>query len=136
MTIQKTYKIISYLALLGIGLAVYLFYSYLAQPEFRPCSISAKVNCDAVIEGPISTTLGIPTALYGLIGYIVILISALTKKPKLLLGMATFGMLFCLRLTYIELFVIKIICPVCITCQLVMFAIFVFGIDILKKKDV
>ncbi len=134
MTTSKTYTTIKYLASFGILLACYLFYSYLTKPTFRPCSINAQINCDAVIEGSISTTLGIPTALYGLIGYVVILLAAFGKKAKVVFGMATFGMLFCLRLTFIEIFQLKVICPVCLTCQLVMFALFVFGWTLVFAK--
>jgi uncharacterized membrane protein len=131
----KLFKAITALSIFGIVLATYLFYSYLTKPAFRPCSISANINCDAVIEGPVSTTLGIPTALYGLIGYFVILIGALYKKAKLVFSMALFGLLFCLRITYIELFIIKVICPVCLLCQLTMLSIFGLSIPVLKKDN-
>src|SRR3970040_2087783 len=98
------------LASIGIGLALYLFVNYLTQPVYRLCTISEKINCDAVISGEVSTTLGIPTALYGLIGYTVILVAAFLGKKKLMLGMALFGTLFCLRITYIEVFQINVIC--------------------------
>lgn len=133
--VLKTIKVLS---IIGIFLALYLFYSYLTRPQFQPCSISATINCDAVIKGAVSKTLGIPTALYGLVGYIVILFSAVFKKKKLLFAMATFGTLFCLRITYLELFVIKVICPICLTCQLVMLAIFFLSLKFLvthKKRS-
>jgi uncharacterized membrane protein len=123
VTKEKTYKLIAAFAVFGIILATYLYASYLAQPTFRPCTVSAQINCDAVIEGEISKTWGIPTALYGLIGYFVILVAALTKKGKLAFGMALFGTLFCLRLTYIEIFDLQVICPVCLMCQITMLVI-------------
>ena len=125
MTNARTlWRSIIILALVGIALASYLYYSYLFQPAFQPCYINARVNCQAVINGPIAQTLGLPTALYGLIGYICILVFAIWRKPKLVLVVATFGLLFCLRITYLEIFVLKVICPVCLTCQIVMVAIF------------
>ncbi len=133
--VLKTIKILS---IAGIFLALYLFYSYLIRPSFQPCSISATINCDAVIKGSVSKTLGIPTALYGLVGYIIILFSAMFKKTKLLFGMATFGVLFCLRITYVELFVIKVICPICLTCQVIMLIIFLLSLRLLmthKKRS-
>jgi len=121
------YKWIIFLAGIGLLLAVYLLWQQLSRPAFQPCYVNSYINCDAVISGPVAKTLGIPTPLYGLCGYIIILIAALMRKPKLLLGVATFGLIFCLRLGYIELFQLKVICPVCISCQLIMLAIFLIG---------
>jgi uncharacterized membrane protein len=125
-------KSIIFLSCFGILLASYLSYNYLFQPTYRLCTISQTVNCDAVISGSVSTTLGIPTALYGLVGYVVILFGAFKNKWKLVLGMATFGTLFCLRLTYIEIFQLKVICPVCLMCQLTMVGI--LGLSLVKGK--
>ncbi|MFH1827417.1 MAG: vitamin K epoxide reductase family protein [bacterium] len=127
------WKWISYLSFVGILLATYLFYSFLTQPQFSPCTISATVNCDAIISGPLSLILGIPSALYGLIGYIVIFIGSLLKRPKLVFGVATFGLLFCLYLGYRELFQLNVVCPVCIACLLVMVSVFFLSLKVNKK---
>lgn len=129
-TIWKTIQILS---VIGIFLASYLFYNYLAYnvfsvPPLEVCNISSTVNCDATTRGPISTFLGIPVALYGLIGYFVILFAALTKRKKLALGMTAFGLLFCLRISFLELFVIKVICPVCVGCQIIMLVVFLLSL--------
>lgn len=132
---DKTVLFIRILSVIGIVLASYLFYEYVFHPPFQPCSINSVINCDAVTKGAVSKTLGIPTALYGLVGYVSILLLSFTKKMKLLLGMATFGMLFCLRITIIELFVIHTYCPVCLTCQLDMLLLFFIAIKPALKKS-
>ena len=104
---MKLYKLAITLSLIGIALATYLFYSYLAPIPPGLCDISATVNCNAVTKGPLAEFMGLPVSLVGLIGYILILYSALMKLPKLMLAMATFGMIFCLRLTILEIFVEK-----------------------------
>jgi uncharacterized membrane protein len=86
------------------------------------------VNCNAVIRGEVSNTLGIPTPLIGLIGYVFILIGAFRKNAKLVLGMSAFGLAFCLYIAYRELFQLHVVCPVCILCQLDMITVFVLGI--------
>jgi len=121
------------LAVIGIGLAVFLLWEQMFRPSFQPCNINATVNCDAVISGEVSSTLGIPTPLIGLIGYIVILFAAFKRKAKLILSMAVFGLAFCLYIAYRELFQLHVVCPVCILCQLDMIAVFILGI-ILNKK--
>lgn len=127
-------KAIYLLSGFGILLASYLLYSFLFHPAFQPCSINATVNCDAVIKGEVSTLFGIPTALYGLLGYVMIFFAALFKQKKLILGVSLFGLLFCLRITIIELFFIKVYCPVCLLCQLDMVILFIASLYLLRKK--
>lgn len=128
------YSYIKILAVIGIFLAIYLLWEQYTQPFFQPCNINATINCDAIIKGAVSKTLGIPTPLIGLIGYSAILLSAFLKKKKTILGFATFGLLFCLYIAFVELFQLKVICPVCIGCQLIMISVFTLGI-ILNRKN-
>jgi uncharacterized membrane protein len=72
--------------------------------------------------------------LIGLLGYITILFSSVFKKKLLVLGMSTFGMVFCLFITYQEIFILKVICPVCLTCQLVMLVVFILSLVLNYKK--
>ncbi len=125
---SKIYFYIKILSLVGIILAIYLLFEQITQSPFRPCYINSTVNCDAVISGSVAKTLGIPTPLYGLIGYIVIFFAALTKKNKLLLGMSGFGLLFCLRIAYIEIFQLRVLCPICIACQIIMITVFALSL--------
>lgn len=125
----KIYLYIKILAAIGIILALYLLFEQITHSPFQPCNINATINCDAIINGAVSKTFGIPTPLIGLTGYIVILISAILKKSKLILGMAAFGLVFCLSIAYIELFRLSVVCPACILCQLDM--ITVFGLSLI-----
>ncbi len=126
----KVYSIIKILSSIGVLLSVYLLWQQFFHPAFQPCYVNSFINCNAIISGPVAKTFGIPTPLYGLIGYIIILMAAFLKKDKLLLGMASFGLIFCLSIGYIELFRLNVICPVCITCQLVMITIFLLGLKL------
>lgn len=128
------YKLISALAIIGIGLASFLLYEFLTLPAVSPCYINATINCDAATKGSLSTLLGIPVALYGLSGYVFILLAALKKWPRVIFGMALFGLLFCLRITFIEIFQLGVLCPVCLMCQLDMVALFVLSILLLKSS--
>ena len=125
---NNIWKALIILSVLGILLAVYLFYNFLTKPLLESCYFNSRVNCDAVTKGSLSTLFGIPVSLIGLLGYIIILFSSIFKKKLLVLGMSTFGMVFCLFITYQEIFNLKVICPVCLTCQLVMFMVFLLGI--------
>lgn len=123
----KYFDWIKILAGIGIFLALFLLWERYFQPSFQPCNINATVNCDAVISGEVSNTLGIPTPLIGLIGYIIIMFAAFGKNAKLVLGMAAFGLAFCLYIAYRELFQLHVVCPVCVACQIDMITVFVLG---------
>lgn len=130
----KYFDWVKILAVVGIGLALFLLWERYFHPTFQPCNINSTVNCNAVISGEVSNTLGVPTPLIGLIGYIVILFSAFKKNAKLVLGMATFGLAFCLYIAYRELFQLHVVCPVCILCQLDMITVFILGLLLSFKK--
>jgi uncharacterized membrane protein len=132
---QKIYIAVRCLAVLGIVLAVYLLWERYATPDFQPCNVNSRVNCNAIISGEVSNTWGIPTPIIGLTGYIIILLASIFKKPRLLLAMATFGLCFCLWIGFRELFQLHVVCPVCITCQLAMTTIFVLSLILNFKKN-
>lgn len=120
----KIFFTVKILSIIGVILAIYLLVEQFTQSSFRPCTINDTINCDAIISGPVAKTLGIPTPLYGLIGYIVIFIAATLRKKKLLISMAAFGLVFCLWIAYQELVILRVICPVCIACQVIMISVF------------
>lgn len=125
---NSIWKALISLSILGILLATYLFYNFLTKPFVESCYINATINCDAVTKGSLSSLFGIPVSLIGLIGYIVILLASIFRKKLLVLGMSAFGMAFCLFITYQEIFILKVICPVCLACQLVMLTAFLLAI--------
>jgi len=130
------WQVVGTLSIVGVILASYLLYSFYNPKPNLICDINDRINCQAVTSGSLATFASVPVSLVGLIGYAVILFSALTKRKKLMLGMSAFGMLFCLRLTILEVFFVKILCPVCIACQTVMLLIFVISIVLnLKRKS-
>lgn len=129
-TKENIWKTAIALSILGIFLATYLFYNFLAKPAIESCYINSVVNCDAVTKGPLATLFGIPVSLIGLMGYIVILFSSFIKNSKLLLAMSTFGMVFCLYITFQEVFNLQVVCPVCLLCQLDMFIVFILALKL------
>jgi uncharacterized membrane protein len=133
---EKYFLWVKYLAVFGIGLAIFLLWEQLFRPSFQPCNINATVNCDAVISGVVAKTFGIPTPIIGLIGYLVILVSAFKRSAKWVFGMAGFGLVFCLYLAYVELFQLHVVCPVCILCQLDMVTVFILGILLNRRAMV
>jgi uncharacterized membrane protein len=130
---KKYYSYIKILSLMGIFLGTYLLWQQIARPAFQPCNINSVINCEAIISGEVAKTFGVPTPIYGLIGYIVIFLAAAFRNKKLLISMASFGLVFCLWIAYKELFQLHVICPICITCQLIMISVFSLSVLLQKK---
>jgi uncharacterized membrane protein len=127
---EKIWQILIILSVIGIILAVYLLYNFLTKPLIESCYINTFINCDAVTKGSLSTLFGVPVSLIGLIGYITIFLSSILKKKRLVFGMSTFGLAFCLYITFQEIFLLKVICPVCLACQIVMLLVFIFSLTL------
>ena len=131
---NKLWKLVLGLAVFGIALAVYLLWQLYMRPAWAPCSVNDWINCDALTKGSLSYTLGIPTAYYGLAGYVLILVAAIKKWRRVLLGTAIFGLAFCLRIAYIEIFQMRVLCPVCIGCQTAMIGEMTLAITLFRSK--
>ena len=130
----KLYLVVKCLATVGIILALFLLWEQLFRPSFQPCYVNNSINCDAVIKGAVAKTLGIPTPLYGLTGYIIIFFAALYRKTKLLFSMTTFGLLFCLYIAYVEIIQLHVICPVCVLCDIDIISVFTLSLILLRKR--
>jgi len=110
------------LALLGLGVAIYLAYVEITQVE----AICGPVGeCNIVQSSPYARILGIPIAVLGVLNYVAIIVlwvahrllrGQWAKLPALgLLGLTLFGTLFSIYLTCLELFVIHAICAWCLS---------------------
>ncbi|MCW5849718.1 MAG: vitamin K epoxide reductase family protein [Anaerolineae bacterium] len=110
------------LALVGLGVAAYL--SYVETQGAR--AICGPVgDCNAVQSSPYARLLGIPIGVLGMGGYLLMLAAWVWPRwrhdrlaayaPLLLFGMAFFGVLFSLYLTYLEPFVIGAVCAWCLS---------------------
>ena len=112
---------IALLALVGFFLALYLWLHALGIGGSLKCGTG---GCDTVQMSRWARFVGLPVALYGVIGYAAILgvalaalrPAALAQRPwsVLLAALATVGFLFTAYLTYLELFVIHAICRWCV----------------------
>lgn len=101
------------------------------------CSINETFDCDAVNTSKYSELMGIPVAVLGLLAYGFLFIASilyLVRDEELLLdaivGTSVLGFLFSLYLTYIEAFVLKTWCLVCISSQIAIFIIMIASITL------
>src|SRR5207247_10394525 len=102
-------------------------------------------GCETVQTSQWAVFLGLPVALYGVVGYLAILMVALAAlRPAaltrsnwnvMLVSLATVGVLFTAYLTYLELFVIHAICRWCVGSALIITAIWVVAVWGLRRND-
>lgn len=122
------------LVIVGLAVSVYMtIYKYSGNDGM--CLGSG--DCSTVNASRFSEVNGIPVAVIGIVGYVAILIvlfyenrSDFFRKNGTLLvfGMSLTGFLFTLYLVYLEIWVIKAICPFCVTSQVAMTIIFIIAV--------
>jgi uncharacterized membrane protein len=110
----------SILAVAGIGVA-----TYIAIAEGGGGSPKCLVGggCETVAQSKYAHLAGINVAVIGIVGYVVLLVAALTPGDIGRFGGffgALIGVGFSLYLTYLELFVIDAICEWCVTSAVLM----------------
>jgi uncharacterized membrane protein len=122
MSARKLRITLVVLAAVGVCLAAYLTYVHYSGVE-PPCSIKGN-PCSQVQKSRYSELIGIPVALMGLIGYIVILGSLLVREDErtrfatAALTLGGFG--FSAYLTYREVFTLEKICEWCVGSAVLM----------------
>ncbi len=125
------------LVVIGLGVAGYLTYIELTAGT----AVCGPVgDCNAVNTSPYAKLFGIlPVGIVGLIGYAAILTAWLwgrfrsdklaSSMPLILFGLALFGMLFSIYLTYVEVYVIYAVCIWCLTSAVIMAALLLLNIN-------
>lgn len=129
---MKLNRIIFVLSLLGVLIALYVLQSFLRQAPI----VCLNSGCELVRKNPTSYLWGVPVPTVGFVGYSFLAILAFLRtmnyKPrmknlflKIMIGIATFGVLFVSWFTYTELFVIRAICTWCAVSAVNMVVIFI-----------
>lgn len=132
---RQLFIFIRMLAIFGILLALYLLWERYFRPSVQFCNINSFINCNAIISGEVANTFGIPTPLIGLVGYLLIFFGSLLYLRKFVLGMAIFGLLFCLWIAYQEIVLLHVLCPVCLLCQISMISVFILSLLAVRKSS-
>ena len=115
------------LAIIGIGIAGYLTWVHYDNLNSF-CTLGG--DCEKVQNSDYATPAGIPVALIGLIGYVIVfgLLLSPSRWRELTLPLiaitTTIGFGVSAYLTYLELFVIDAICTWCVASAIVMAALF------------
>jgi vitamin-K-epoxide reductase (warfarin-sensitive) len=105
--------LIAFLALAGMVAAALALREHY-RTEASPCSINEKWDCGAVNKSPFAVIGGVPVAVIGIAGYLLLLVLAITKRWRLLAAAAVPALAFSLYLAHIEKDVLGIWCIYCV----------------------
>lgn len=103
--------IVALLGVVAASLALHEHYN----TGVSPCRIDDKWDCGIVNHSPYAVLGGVPVALIGICGYLLLGGLAVLKAWKLLFPAAFVGLLFSGYLTYIEARVLQVWCIYCVT---------------------
>ena len=136
MTDRRLRTAIAVLAIAGIGIATYLTYVHYA--DVKAFCVAGGGGCEKVQTSDYAELAGIPVAVLGLIGYVLILASLWVpgdngRLAGAVLALSGFG--FSAYLTYRELFTIDAICQWCVASAVVMTALAVLTVWRLARLD-
>lgn len=133
---------VALLALVGFGIALYLWLYKMGYIGTLQCGTG---SCEYVQTSAYGVFLGVPVAFYGMIGYAVIFVVALTGlqpgqrdrrwPTQVAAALAAGGLAFTLYLTYVELFVLRAICRWCVASAVVITLIALIAVPAALRKQ-
>jgi uncharacterized membrane protein len=115
----------TFVATLGIGVATYI--TIADSGGGSPVCLAGGHGCQTVAESSYSHLLGVNVAIFGIVGYVLLLAAALLSGDGARMGgfvvsLAGFG--FSVYLTYLELFTIEAVCQWCVGSAILMTILF------------
>lgn len=128
-------KVILIIAFLGLSDAIYLLIIKLSSN--KALCVPGLGDCWSVNNSIYSEWNGIPISVFGMLAYVsIILLLTLLNRVSFLknfnhifvLGISLIGFIFSIYLTYLQIAVIKAICPFCIISAITMTTVFVLSI--------
>ena len=115
----------TFLASFGIGVATYI--AIADSGGGSPVCIAGGHGCQTVAESSYSHLLGVNVAIFGIVGYVLLLVCSLLRGDGARMAgfaVALIGFAFSLYLTYLELFTIEAICQWCVASAVLMTLLF------------
>lgn len=107
-------------SVIGLGVASYLTIAHYTHSQVQ----CLDTGCETVQHSRWSMLLGVPVALLGVVGYLIMIGSLLVRQSEMSrlvsVGNAIVGFGFSCYLTYRELFSIHAICPWCVSSAVMM----------------
>jgi uncharacterized membrane protein len=128
------------LAVLGLGASVaalYVHYRMLADPSYTSfCDVNATVSCEAVLTSQYGSVFGVPVAAGGAIwSALILLLAVFGMRPArsatadvvagYIFILSTIGLAGVLYLGYASFFILRQMCPLCMTMYVAVIGLFV-----------
>jgi uncharacterized membrane protein len=102
------------LALLGITASALALREHYRAEGDSPCSINDKWDCGIVNHSPYAVMGGVPVAVIGIAGYLLLGVLALKRAYRVMLALVLAGLAFSLYLSRIEAHVLGVWCIYCV----------------------
>jgi vitamin-K-epoxide reductase (warfarin-sensitive) len=102
------------LAVIGIVVSALALREHYREAGDAPCSINERWDCGIVNHSPYAMVKGVPVAIIGMAGYILLGVLALWRSYRLILAGALMGLAFSLYLAHIERDVLGVWCIYCV----------------------
>jgi uncharacterized membrane protein len=118
-------RAIAFFATLGVGVAAYIAIAEAGGDS--PVCLAGGSGCKTVADSSYSHVAGVNIAIFGVIGYVLLLASAFLASDAARLGgflVALGGFGYSIFLTYIEIFKIEAICQWCVASAVLMTVLF------------
>jgi uncharacterized membrane protein len=84
------------------------------RTDASPCSINERWDCGIVNHSPFAMLYGVPVAVIGIVGYLLLGVLAFSKAYRVMLAAALAGLAFALYLAHIESAILGVWCIYCV----------------------
>jgi vitamin-K-epoxide reductase (warfarin-sensitive) len=101
------------LALIGIVLSALALREHYREEGDSPCSINERWDCGIVNHSPYAMVKGVPVAVIGMAGYLLLGVLALRRSYRLILAGAVIGLAFSIYLAHVEKDILGVWCIYC-----------------------
>lgn len=118
-------KAATFAATFGIGVAAYIAIAEAGGDS--PVCLAGGSGCRTVAESSYSHLFGVNIAIFGVVGYVLLLAAALSRGDAARMagfGLALGGFGYSIFLTYLEIFKIEAICQWCVASAVLMTILF------------
>jgi uncharacterized membrane protein len=118
-------KFATFVAAFGVGVATYI--AIADSGGGAPVCVAGGSGCQTVADSAYSHLFGINIAVFGILGYVLLLVASLTRGdlPRMTgFGVSLVGFGYSVYLTYLEVFKIEAICQWCVASACLMTILF------------
>ena len=115
----------TFVAAFGVGVATYI--TIADSGGGSPVCLAGGSGCQTVADSTYSHLLGVNIAVFGVVGYVLLLAMALLRGDGARMagfGLALVGFGYSVYLTYLELFKIEAVCQWCVASAVLMTVLF------------